>query len=53
MYALGPGADVSYSDPAELMVLRERVEQLHRAGVTSYCLLFDDISNDLREDDEA
>jgi len=42
-YALGPGLDLRYSDPADRGALRARLEQLRSLGCRHFCLLFDDI----------
>lgn len=42
-YALGPGLDLRYSDPADREALRVRLAQLQSIGCRHFCLLFDDI----------
>ncbi|MBN8248352.1 MAG: beta-N-acetylglucosaminidase domain-containing protein [Verrucomicrobia bacterium] len=42
-YALGPGLDLRYSDPADREALRARLAQLRSLGCRHFCLLFDDI----------
>lgn len=47
VYALGPGLDIKYDDPAELHTLRRRVDQLMTLGCRDFALLFDDIPDTL------
>ena len=51
VYALGPGADLRYADPAELQRIRARFEQLMELGCRDFALLFDDIPGQLPEPD--
>lgn len=44
-YALAPGLDISYSEPAELDALLAKVEQLRSIGVRHFQLLWDDIDD--------
>src|SRR5678815_1201834 len=41
IYALSPGLDIRYSNPAELDQLRKRFEQLLGLGCENFSLLFD------------
>jgi hypothetical protein len=43
VYALSPGLDIRYSDPAELVHLQRRFEQMLALGCQNFSLLFDDI----------
>ncbi len=47
IYALSPGLDIRYSDPAELDHLRLRFEQMISLGCPNFALLFDDIPDRL------
>jgi protein O-GlcNAcase/histone acetyltransferase len=53
VYALSPGLDIRYSDPAEIDRICERFEQLHAVGAEHFSLLFDDIPGDLASEDRA
>ncbi|GAA2204824.1 hypothetical protein GCM10009850_005620 [Nonomuraea monospora] len=48
VFALSPGLSMVYSDPAERAALRAKAEQVWRAGVREFALLFDDIPPELR-----
>jgi protein O-GlcNAcase / histone acetyltransferase len=47
VYALSPGLDIKYDDPAELRALRRRVDQMMTLGCGDFALLFDDIPDTL------
>ncbi len=47
VYALSPGLDINYDDPAELHVLQRRVDQMMTLGCRDFALLFDDIPDTL------
>jgi protein O-GlcNAcase/histone acetyltransferase len=47
IYALSPGLDIRYSDPAELDHLMRRFEQMISLGCRHFALLFDDIPDRL------
>ena len=47
VYALSPGLDIRYDDPAELHVLQRRVDQMMTLGCRDFALLFDDIPDPL------
>jgi protein O-GlcNAcase / histone acetyltransferase len=47
VYALSPGLDIRYTDPAELQVLQRRVDQMMTLGCRDFALLFDDIPDSL------
>jgi protein O-GlcNAcase / histone acetyltransferase len=49
VYALSPGLDIRYDDPAELHVLQRRVDQMMTLGCRDFALLFDDIPDTLDE----
>jgi protein O-GlcNAcase/histone acetyltransferase len=51
IYALSPGLDIRYSDPAELNHLRNRFEQMLTLGCQHFALLFDDIPDRLDNED--
>ncbi|MCW5556832.1 MAG: beta-N-acetylglucosaminidase domain-containing protein [Verrucomicrobiae bacterium] len=50
-YALGPGLDLRYSDPADREALRGRLAQLRDFGCRNFCLLFDDIPDRMSPED--
>jgi len=50
-YALGPGLDLRYSDPADREALRGRLAQLRSLGCRNFCLLFDDIPDRMNRQD--
>lgn len=47
VFSLSPGLSMIYSDPSELDLLVAKLEQVRRAGVEDFALLFDDIPPDL------
>jgi beta-N-acetylglucosaminidase len=47
-WAIAPGLSVCYSDEAELAAAAAKCDQLRRAGVRTFQLLWDDIEHDLR-----
>jgi protein O-GlcNAcase/histone acetyltransferase len=47
-YAIAPGLDLRYADPADRTALRDKVAQLLDAGARGVSLLFDDIPVGLR-----
>lgn len=47
VWALAPGLDVCYSDPAELEAAAAKCESLRAVGVDSFQLLFDDVEAEL------
>lgn len=51
VYALSPGLDIRYSEPAELEHLRKRFEQMLSVGCRAFALLFDDIQERLHGSD--
>jgi len=51
IYALSPGLDIRYSDPAEAARLKERFEQMLGLGCQDFALLFDDIPDRMTEED--
>ncbi len=48
-YAIAPGLDMNYADPADTEALHRKVRQLIGLGVRDFTLLFDDIPPDLPE----
>ena len=48
VYAMGPGLDVRYNDPADRTALEGRFAQLIEMGCRDFCLLFDDIPDRMR-----
>jgi protein O-GlcNAcase/histone acetyltransferase len=53
VFALGPGLDLRYSDPADLTRLEARFDQMHAIGCRDFALLFDDIPDRLAPPDAA
>ncbi len=53
IYALAPGLDVRYGDPADFAFLARRLEQLTALGLQDFALLFDDIPDRMRAEDQA
>lgn len=53
IYALGPGLDVRYSDPADFEHLTKRLGQMHALGCRDFALLFDDIPDRMSAEDQA
>src|SRR5688572_18850752 len=53
IYALGPGLDIRYSNPADLECLRKRLAQLMDLGCENFGLLFDDIPDRMAPEDAA
>src|SRR5687768_6826043 len=53
MVAIAPCLDVTYSDPAELVALNARLDQLLGVGIRHFALLFDDIPSTMRAADQA
>lgn len=52
-YALAPGLDVRYGDPAEFDRLLARLEQMIGLGCRDFALLFDDIPDRMRPEDRT
>ncbi|MCH5199133.1 MAG: beta-N-acetylglucosaminidase domain-containing protein [Oscillospiraceae bacterium] len=46
-WCIAPGLDVKYSSDKEFSLLVDKIKQLYYAGVSSFGLLFDDISEEL------
>jgi len=53
VYALGPGLDLRYADPADLAILQRRFDQVLAAGADHLALLFDDIPDALAPADAS
>lgn len=53
IYACSPGLDVTYSDPADLGSMKDRLTQLLDTGVSDFCILLDDIPDAMRPEDQA
>jgi protein O-GlcNAcase/histone acetyltransferase len=47
IYALSPGLDIQYHDPAELARIQARFDQLMALGCRHFALLFDDIPDQM------
>jgi protein O-GlcNAcase / histone acetyltransferase len=53
IYAIAPGLDIRYSNPAEFDLLARRLEQMIGIGCRDFALLFDDIPDRMHTDDRA
>jgi len=53
VYAISPGLDVRYGEPADLAWLVGKVDRVLSFGVHDVALLFDDISHSLHPEDDA
>lgn len=53
LYAMGPGLDIRYGNPADRQSLRARLAQLLALGADNFALLFDDIPDRLDAADIA
>ena len=51
IYALSPGLNVSFSNPADRKSLLDKLKQLQSVGIKSFAILFDDIERNLSEED--
>ncbi|MBN9693445.1 MAG: beta-N-acetylglucosaminidase domain-containing protein [Verrucomicrobia bacterium] len=47
IYALGPGLDIRYSEKGDRLAIQQRFEQLLSLGCRDFCLLFDDIPDQM------
>ncbi len=48
IYGIGPGLDLRFGSPADLLALERRLAQLQSAGCRSFALLFDDVPLELK-----
>lgn len=51
VYGLSPGLDIRYSERAEIHRLQGRFEQMRSLGCRDFCVLFDDIPEQMRRVD--
>lgn len=51
IYAISPGLDLRFTDPADLAALRAKLKQVRDLGARDFAVLFDDISPELSEAD--
>lgn len=51
IYGLSPGLDIRFSDEAERNRIKLRIDQLQKAGVRHFALLFDDLPGNMDDDD--
>ncbi|MDZ4779921.1 MAG: beta-N-acetylglucosaminidase domain-containing protein [Planctomycetia bacterium] len=51
IYALSPGLDIRFNEPAELERILARFDQLLALGCDDFALLFDDIPDQMRSED--
>jgi protein O-GlcNAcase/histone acetyltransferase len=51
IYALSPGLDIRFSEPAEVERILARFDQLLTLGCENFALLFDDIPDQMRAED--
>src|SRR5436190_517056 len=47
IYGIGPGLDIRYANEADLDHLGKRFEQMLHSGCKNFCLLFDDIPDEM------
>lgn len=52
-FAISPGLDIEYSNPAEVALLLKKLEGLAKQGVRSFALFFDDVPNAFRHESDA
>lgn len=52
IYALSPGVDIVYSDAREVQMVKEKLQQVQSLGCKSFALLFDDILQEMRPEDQ-
>ncbi|MCX7624668.1 MAG: protein O-GlcNAcase [Candidatus Sumerlaeaceae bacterium] len=52
-FAISPGLDIEYSNPADLALLLKKLELLNKAGVQSFALFFDDVPSTFRHESDA
>ncbi|CAF1464001.1 unnamed protein product [Rotaria magnacalcarata] len=52
IYALSPGLDISYSSEKDLLALKRKFDQLSSVGCEHWSLLFDDIENEMSQEDK-
>ncbi|CAF3072516.1 unnamed protein product [Rotaria sp. Silwood2] len=52
IYALSPGLDITYSSDNDLTALKLKFHQLLTIGCENWALLFDDIENDMSQQDK-
>lgn len=53
IYAVSPGLDIRYSSPADLNRLKARLTQMLGLGCRDFCLLFDDIPDQMHPEDAS
>ncbi|REE85295.1 hyaluronoglucosaminidase [Paenibacillus taihuensis] len=51
-YSIAPGLSMRYSSEADFAALIRKVEQIHKLGVTDFCLLLDDIPEELQHQED-
>ena len=51
VYALSPGLDIRYAEPAEIARLVSRLSQVAAVGADDFALLFDDVPGEMRAED--
>ncbi|CAF1317521.1 unnamed protein product [Adineta steineri] len=52
IYALSPGLDITYSSEKDLTALKRKFDQLSSIGCEHWALLFDDIENEMSQQDK-
>lgn len=53
-YSIAPGLSMRYSSESEFAALVRKVDQIHNLGITDFCLLLDDIPEELQhQEDQA
>jgi protein O-GlcNAcase / histone acetyltransferase len=51
LYGLSPGLDIRFSDESERELIKARFEQMMKAGVRHFALLFDDLPGQMSDSD--
>jgi protein O-GlcNAcase / histone acetyltransferase len=51
IYGLSPGLDIRFSEESERELIEKRFEQMMKAGVRHFALLFDDLPGQMRDSD--
>lgn len=52
IYALSPGIDIVYSDFREVQMVKDKLRQVQSLGCKSFALLYDDILQEMRQEDQ-
>ncbi len=52
IYTIAPGLDIHYADQADTESLKQKIAQLLGEGIKHFCILFDDIPFQMRQEDK-